>query len=107
MIEQLRTDKLKLTAELNKSNDQATKATELKELAKEEVTRLNQIIQAAEMDKQILQQQVQNLTGMVEYFRNTTVKSVDEFINRLKLDLNLSTGDNSSSRQILNFCNSN
>jgi len=46
------------------------------------------------MGKQILQQQVQNLTGMVEYFRNTTVKSVDEFINRLKLDLNLSTGDN-------------
>lgn len=107
MIKQLETDKLKLIAELNKSNNQATEATELKELAEEEVTHLNQIIQAAEMDKHILQQQVQNLTGMVEYFRNTTVKSVDEFINRLKLDLNLSTGDNSSGRQILNLCNSN
>lgn len=93
MIEQLKTDKLKLTAELNKSNNQTTEATELKELAEAEATRLNQIIQAAEMEKQILRQQVQNLTGMVEYFRNTTVKSVDEFINRLKLDLNLSTGE--------------
>ena len=75
-------DKLKLTAELNKSNNQATETTQLKELAEEEVIHLNQIIQAAELDKQ---QQVQNLTDMVEYFRNTTVKSVDEFINRLKL----------------------
>jgi len=41
VIEQLKMDKLKLTAELNKSNNQATEATELKELAEEEATRLN------------------------------------------------------------------
>ncbi len=92
MIEHLRTDKCKLTAELNESNDQAMKAIELKELAEEEAVRLTSIIQAAEVDKQTLQQQVQNLTGMVEYFRNTTVQSVDKFIKRLKLDLNLFTG---------------
>ncbi len=60
-------------------------------LAEEEATRLKLIIQAAEMDKQTLQQEVQNLTGIVEYLRNTTVKCVDEFLNRLKLDLNLFT----------------
>jgi len=63
----------------------------LQALAEEEATRLKLIIQAAEMDKQTLQQEVQNLTGIVEYLRNTTVKSVDEFLNRLKLDLNLFT----------------
>lgn len=91
MIKQLKMNKLKLTAKLNKLNDQITKTIELKELAEEEVTQLKSIMQAAEVNKQILQQQVQNLTGMVEYFKNTTVKSVDEFINKLKLDLNLCT----------------
>ena len=43
------------------------------------------------MEKQILQQQVQTLTDMIEYFRNTTVKSVDEFMSKLKLNLNLLT----------------
>ena len=58
-------------------------------LAEEEATRLKLSVQATEMDKQILQQEVQNLMGVVEYLRNTAVKSVDEFRNRLKLDLNL------------------
>ena len=89
MIEQLTADKLRLTAELSELNDQTTKAIEKKELAEEEVTRLKSIIQVAEIDKQILQQQVQNFTDLVEYFRNTTTQSVEEFINRLKLDLNL------------------
>jgi len=43
------------------------------------------------MDKQMLQQTVQNLAGVVEVLRITTVKSVDEFLNRLKLDLNCIT----------------
>ena len=49
------------------------------------------MIQGAEIEKQILQQQVQTLTD-IEYFRSTTVKSVDEFMSRLKLDLNLLAG---------------
>ena len=88
MIEQLKADKLKLTAELNESKDQATKATELKGLAEEEVNRLKLGMQTAETDKQMLQQKVQNLTGMVEFLRRTTLESADEFLNRLKLDLN-------------------
>jgi len=64
----------------------------LQALAEEEAIRLKLLIQAAEMDKQTLQQEVQNLTGVVEYLRKTTVKSVDEFLNGLKLDLNLFTG---------------
>ncbi len=88
MIEQLKADKLKLTTELNKSKDQATKATELKGLAEEEVNQLKLGMQTAEMDKQMLQQKVQNLTDMVEFLRRTTLESADKFLNRLKLDLN-------------------
>lgn len=43
-------------------------------MAEEEMNRLKLVIQAAEVDKQMLRQNVQNLT-------------VDEFLNRLKLDL--------------------
>ena len=68
------------------------KASELKQLAEEEVTGFNLMIQGAEMEKQILQPQVQTLTDMIEYFRSTTVKSVDDFMSRMKLNLNLLTG---------------
>ncbi len=43
------------------------------------------------MDKQMLQQTVQSLAGEVEFLRITTIKSADEFLNRLKLDLNCIT----------------
>ena len=92
VIEQLKSDKLTLTAEMRESQDQAIKATELKEMAEEETNRLKLVIQTAEMDKQVLQQNVQNLTGVIEFLRSTTVKSVDEFLHRLKLDLNVSPG---------------
>ena len=92
MIEQLESEKLELTTELKKSHDRAIKATESQALAEEEVTRLRLTIQAAEMDKQTLQQEVQSLTGVIEYLRNQTVKSVDEFLHRLKLDLSCFTG---------------
>ena len=45
VIEQLKADKLRLTTELNESNDYAMKASELKGLAEEEVTRFNLMIQ--------------------------------------------------------------
>jgi len=89
VIEQLTADKLKLTEELSESNDQTIKATEIRVIAEGEATRLKSIIQAIEMDKQMLHQQVQKLTDLVEYFRKTTTQSVDDFIHRLKLDLNL------------------
>lgn len=66
------------------------KATEIMQLAEEGAIRFKSAAQAAEMEKQILQQQVQDLTDLVEYFRNTATQSVDdEFINKLKLNLNL------------------
>ncbi|KAL2047823.1 hypothetical protein ABVK25_011324 [Lepraria finkii] len=81
---------IRLTAELKESNDWAMKATEIMQLAEEGPIRFKSAAQAAEMEKQILQQQVQDLTDLVEYFRNTTTQSVDdEFINKLKLNLNL------------------
>ena len=87
VIEQLKSDNLTLIAEMNKLKDQAIKTTELKEMAEEETNRLGLVIQAAEIDKQMLQQNVQNLTDVVEFLRRTTLESVDEFLNRLKLDL--------------------
>ena len=92
MIEQLEREKLELATELSKLYDQATKATEMRHLVEEEAARSRLIVQAAEVDKQMLQQELQNLTDMVEHFRNTTANSVNEVLNRLKLDLNLYTG---------------
>ena len=91
MIEQLNSDKLKMASDLESVNGEVKNATELKEMAKEEANRLRLAIQEAQMDKQMLQQTVQNLAGVVELLRTTTVKSVDEFLNRLKLDLNCIT----------------
>ena len=89
MIEQLTSEKLKLSAELRESVDQTIKVTQMKELAEEEATRLTSVIQAVESDKLVLQQQVQNLTDLVEYFKNTIRQSMDEFMNRFKLNLDL------------------
>lgn len=80
-----------MASDLELLNVEAEKATELRELAEEEANRLQLAIQAAEIDKQMLRQTVQNLAGVVELLRITTVKSVDEFLNRLKLDLNCIT----------------
>lgn len=80
-----------MASDLESLNGEVEKATELKELAKEEANGLQSAIQSAEMDKQMLRQTVQNLAGVVEFLRVTTVKSVDEFLNRLKLDLNCTT----------------
>ena len=104
MIEQLKSDKLKLTADLKKSHDHAIKATELQALVEEEATRLKLTIQAAEMDKQTLQQEVQSLTGVNKYLRDTTVKSVDEFLLRLKQllyrSINISVDHRDNARQL-------
>ena len=54
VIKQLEKDKVNLTAKLNESNNQATRVTELKKLTEEEVNCLKIIVQAAEMNKQLL-----------------------------------------------------
>ena len=85
-------EKLIMATELVRLHGQAMKATELKQLAEEEAARSKLIIQAAEVDKQILQQEVQNLTAPVEYVRHTIANSVNEVLTRLKLDLSLFGG---------------
>ena len=80
-----------MASDLESLNGEVKNATELKEMAEEEANRLRLAIQEAEMDKQMLQQTVQNLAGVVELLRITTVKSMEEFLNRLKLDLNCIT----------------
>jgi len=91
VIEQLNSNKLKMASDLESLNGEVKNATELKKMAKEEANRLRLAIQEVEMDKQMLQQTVQSLAGVVELLRTTTVKSIDEFLNRLKLDLNCIT----------------
>ena len=93
VIEQLESDKIRLTAELIDSKNQVTKAIASKELAEDEGVRLRSIIQAADLDRQLLQQQMQDLRGMIAYFKDTTRTAVDDFIARLKLDLGLFTGN--------------
>ena len=51
VIEQLKTDKLRLITELNESDDRAAKTSELKQLAEEEVTGFNLMIQGADMER--------------------------------------------------------
>lgn len=88
MIEHLKTNKLKLIAELTKSNDRAMKTMKLKQLIEKEATRLKLKTQGIEMENRRLKQQIQTLTEMIEYVRSTIVKSMNEFASRLKLDLN-------------------
>lgn len=87
VIERLKMNKLALAAEMNKSKGQAIKATETQGNGR----RRNLAVQAANMDKKLFRQEVQNLTGVVDCLSNTTSKTVDEFLYRLKLDLNLVT----------------
>jgi len=83
VIEQLQADKLNLKTELD------TMTVELQKQAHAEVLRLNSAIETAEMDKQNLQQEKQNLIVMIEYYKSVTAKTVDEFLSKLKLDLNV------------------
>lgn len=63
--------------------------SELKEIAIAERTRLKAIVQAAKSDKQLLQQEVHKLQGILDFLRHTTSNSVKEFLKRLMLDLSL------------------
>lgn len=68
--------------------NQVEKARQSKGLAEEETDRLKRLMQTAEEDKQTLQQEVHNMTGVIESLRTTALQSADEFLNRLRLDLN-------------------
>lgn len=81
VIEQLKSDKLRLTVELNDSNDQTARAITPKDLANEEMSRLTLLIGAEEVEKQNLQQGVHHLAGIVKSLRHTTAKSVNESLN--------------------------
>ena len=88
-IQQLESEKLQLTAELDRMSSQVTEANNLRVRAEETTSELKSTLQATEKDKQFLQQEVETLTGTLNLFRQTTCKSVDEFRNRLKLELDL------------------
>ena len=80
---------MQLAAELDKLNGQVREGKEVRIRIEETMSELKSTLQAAEKDKQSLQQEVQTLTGTLNFFRQTTCRSVDEFLNRLKLELDL------------------
>lgn len=81
-----------LTAKLDESNARATEVTEYKGLVEEESTRLKLMVQRIEMENQRLRQQVRTLSEITNCFKSTTLRSIDEFASRLKLDLDHATG---------------
>lgn len=58
-------------------------------MAEKEASYLKSIVRAIEIDKQKLQQEMQPLKDVVEHFKSTTAKSLDEFTNKLNFDLHL------------------
>lgn len=74
---------------MDQLNGQVREAKEARIKIEETTSELKSTLQATEKDKQFLQQEVQALTGTLNFFRQTTCKSVDEFLNRLKLELDL------------------
>lgn len=88
-IQQLESEKTQLAAELNRLSSQVIEANDLRIRAEEAESQLKSRMQVIEKEKQFLQQEVETLTGTLNFFRNTTCKSVDEFRNRLKLELDI------------------
>lgn len=92
-VEQSQSQICKLTIDLDVANSRTREEARLKEMATAETTRLGVIVQAAETDKQMLQQEVLKLQSMLEFLRHTTSMAVTEFLHRLRLDQSLpSTG---------------
>jgi len=87
IIEQLRAKNLQLADELYKSGAQATQSTRMKDIAEEEVVRLASKVEAHEMDKRNLHKEVEVLTGIVEFLRNAIVRSANDFVSKLKIEL--------------------
>lgn len=50
-----------------------------------------------ETEIQKLQHEVLNLNGIIDYLRNTTASAIDEFLNRLKHEVNLFPGPQAAS----------
>lgn len=88
-IQRLESEKMQLAAGLDKLIDQLSEASKGRGRAEETTSQLQSRLQATEKDRQFLQQEVKTLTSTLNFFRQTICKSVDGFLNRLKLELNL------------------
>ncbi|KAL2037202.1 hypothetical protein N7G274_010065 [Stereocaulon virgatum] len=82
------------------------KETALEEMAAVEMTQCKAVVQAAETDKQVLQQEVQTLQCTLDLLRHTMSQSGDDFLNRIQLNLNLPTGaETEQPKGPLGWCN--
>ena len=92
-IEQLQLENDKLTIDLDLANGRTMEEKRLKEMVTAVTTRLRAKVQAAETDKQLLQQEVQELQGTLDLLRHTTSIAVTEFLHRLRLDQSLPSSE--------------
>jgi hypothetical protein len=91
VIEQLKVENFELNIRLSSLSDRLTKATEFQRMAEEEANCVKENMRLAEMENTKLQQEVHRLTYTAERFKNTAARSVDEFLNKLDLDLGYSS----------------
>ena len=91
-IAQLRSENLRLTAELDAANSQVAEESKLRETAVGEGTRLRESLRKAAADEQVLRQHIQKLQGKVDYFRQTIKRSVDDYLGGSPLDVNFPRG---------------
>ena len=88
-IDQLRSENLRLIAERDAASSQAAKESELNETAVAENIRLREALQRVKTDEQMLRQHVQKLQGMLNLFRHTISRSVDNYLGGSQLDFRL------------------
>ena len=75
------------------------RATELKKIAEDEVSFYERTARTFEVDRKKLQQELQDLEGLVAHLRATTTMLLGEFASKLDLEFNKSRGKNHSIRE--------
>lgn len=88
-IEHLEKEKHTLFVEVEGLKEQLAKATEVRSAAEQEVQRLQVMLRASEMEKQIMQQNMQSLADMVDYLRSAAVIAAKEFLHKIELEVRL------------------
>ena len=83
-------------AELSESNNQITQAMESRQMAESEASRLKASLERVETDRQNLQQEVQDLTGLVAYLRNTAFKDIEAITSKVRLEPGVSVLNSST-----------
>lgn len=88
---------MELSTRLDEVGVKLAETTNLRHQAEEEVTQQTLMQRVVETEIQKLRHEVLNLNGIIDYLRNTTASAIDEFLNRLKHEVNLFPGPQAAS----------